>query len=301
MKSWLNQHAQALRLVLSRFKKNKLNTLLISLAISVSIALPSVAYVLIDNLSGLSKQVKTDSQLSVFLASNLDETAVSQIKDTLARNAAIKNVTFVSKADALAKLTANSASEDALSGLESNPLPDAFFIEPVDLESESVDALKTELAKIDGVDEVVVDSAWIKRLGYLLALGNKVMLVLTALLGFALVAVIGNTIRMQILTQRTEIELSQLIGATNSFIRRPFLHAGAAYGLLGGLFGLLLTAIVIWLFNQSVVPLAAEYASNFSLHFPSIQLCISICIVSMLLGIFSAYLAVSKSLFKSIN
>jgi cell division transport system permease protein len=120
------------------------------------------------------------------------------------------------------------------------------------------------------------------------------------LLAFALVAVIGNTIRMQIITQQAEIELSHLIGATKGFIRRPFLYAGALYGLIGGLFALLITCAVIWLFNQSLAPLAAEYQANFSLNFPHFLTCAIICLLSLLIGLASAYFAVSKSLFKSI-
>ena len=174
------------------------------------------------------------------------------------------------------------------------------MIEPKQFDNESIEQLKQQISQINGVDEVVVDGAWIKRLNYLLALGNKIMLILASLLAFALVAVIGNTIRMQILTQRDEIELSQLIGATNRFIRRPFLYAGALYGLFGGLLGLILCALVIYLFNQSIVPLAAEYAANFNLHQPTFALSLLICITSVLLGVLSAYLAVSKSLLKSI-
>ena len=119
---------------------------------------------------------------------------------------------------------------------------------------------------------------------------------MAGLLAFALVAVIGNTLRMQILTQQAEIELSYLIGATKSFIRRPFLYAGALYGLLGGLFALLITFVSVVLFNQSLAPLAAEYQANFSLHLPSFSICLAICALALLLGIIAAYLAVSKSL-----
>jgi cell division transport system permease protein len=154
---------------------------------------------------------------------------------------------------------------------------------------------------LDGVDEVVVDGAWIKRLNYLVLLGKKAMLIIAGLLGLALVAVIGNTIRMQILTQQAEIEVSQLIGATKSFIRRPFLYAGALYGLIGALFALLITYAVIMIFNQSLTPLVAEYQTNFSLHFPQLQTCAIICAIALLVGLTSAYLAVSKSLFQSIR
>jgi cell division transport system permease protein len=299
MNGWLTQHMQALRLVLLRFKNNKLSTLLICLAIGVTLALPSILYVVLESMSGLANNVKNESQVSVFLKSDHDEKAVVTIKTALESNSDIKNFKFVPKEDALEQLKSADANNDVLNSLENNPLPDAFFVEPSKLDGESIDNLKKNLSKLDGVDEVIVDGAWIKRLNYLLALGKKAMLIIASLLAFALVAVIGNTVRMQIVTQQAEIELSRLIGATKSFIRRPFLYAGGLYGLIGGLFALAITCAVIYLFNKSLAPLVVEYQTNFSLNFPDLNTSLIICSLALLIGIASAYLAVSKSLFQS--
>ena len=299
MKIWLNQHTQALSLVLRRFKTNKLSTLLICLAIGVTLALPSIMYAVLDSVSGLANNVKSESQISVFLASSHNENNVQAVKLALEKNTAIKTFKFVTKENALSQLQTANANNEVLYSLENNPLPDAFFVEPSQLDAESIESLKNDLSKLDGVEEVIVDGAWIKRLNYLLLLGKKAMLILTGLLAFALVAVIGNTVRMQIVTQQAEIELSRLIGATKSFIRRPFLYAGALYGLIGGLFALIITFVVIYLFNQSLAPLAAEYQTDFSLSLPSLYTSGITCLLSLLVGLVSAYLAVSKSLFKS--
>ena len=299
MNVWLVQHAQALNLVLRRFKASELSTLLICLAIGVTLALPSIMYAVLDSVSGLANNVKSESQISVFLASSHNENNVQAIKLALEKNMAIKTFKFVTKEDALSQLQTANANNEVLNSLENNPLPDAFFVEPSKLDAESIESLKNDLSKLDAVEEVIVDGAWIKRLNYLLLLGKKAMLILTGLLAFALVAVIGNTVRMQIVTQQAEIELSRLIGATKSFIRRPFLYAGALYGLIGGLFALLITFVVIYLFNQSLAPLAAEYQTDFSLSLPSLYTSGITCLMSLLVGLVSAYLAVSKSLFKS--
>lgn len=301
MNAWLIQHSQALKLVLRRFKSNRLNTLLICLAIGVTLALPSILYTVLDSVNGLANNVKTESQVSVFLATNSNEETIADIKAALAKNEAIKNFKFVSKQDALAKLQATDTNNDVLNSLENNPLPDAFFVEPNKLDADSIASLQTELRQLAGVDEVVVDGAWLKRLNYLVLLGKQAMLIITILLAFVLIAVIGNTIRMQILTQQAEIDLSRLIGATKSFIRRPFLYAGGLYGLFGGLFALSITFMVIYLFNRSIAPIAEEYESNFLLNIPSASLCATICLLSFLLGLLSAYFAVSKSLLRSAN
>ena len=283
MKSWLTQHSQALQLVLRRFKANKLSTLFICLTIGVTLALPSIMYTVLDSLSGLANNVKSESQLSVFLATEHNQDAVATIKT------------------ALMKLQSAESSNSVLNALESNPLPDAFFVEPNKLDATSVANLKNEIAKLDGVDEVVMDGAWIKRLNYLILYRQKAMVILAGLLSLALIAVIGNTIRMQVLTQQAEIEVSQLIGATKSFIRRPFLYAGAIYGLIGGLLALLITCVVIFLFNQSLSALVAEYQTNFSLNLPGFSSLSVLSLLSSLVGLISAYFSASKSLYKSIG
>ena len=186
MKAWLIQHTQALNLVLRRFKSNQWNTLLICLAIGVTLALPSILYAVLDSVNGLANNVKTESKMSVFLATNHSEDAVGNIKAALEKNAAIKNFTFVSKQDALAKLQAAEANNEILNSLENNPLPDAFFVEPSQLDVESIASLQTELRQLEGVEEVVVDGAWLKRLNYLVLLGKQAMLIIASLLGFGL-------------------------------------------------------------------------------------------------------------------
>ena len=295
MNQWLTQQGQALGLVLSRFKKNSASTLLIALAIGVTLALPVVLYTALDNLNSLVNSVKKESTISVFLSKDHNEAMQQNIQQVLEKNISIQHVEFVPKDEALKQLAATNANEDIINSLEENPLPDAFFITPKSLDAVELDRLKYEVSQLRGVAHVLVDGAWIKRLNYLLALGKKIMLVLAALLGLVMFAVIGNTLRMQILTQRAEIELSQLIGATTSFIRRPFLYAGALYGLLGGLFALGIASLVLWLFNTSIAPLAAEYHSDFALGLPSVPTSIATCLVAIIIGLISSFLAVSKS------
>lgn len=301
MSTWLIQQTQALRLVLSRFRHNLLSTVFISLAIAVSLALPVIVYLVLDSFSGVTTTLKSESNINIFLEPNIDNTVRDSIHNILASHTTIESFTFVPKEKALEQLAQTTANQNILAGLDHNPLPDAFFIQLSTLDSQSISALTEQLRTIDGVAEVQIDNAWLKRLNYLLTIGKKAMFVLVILLGFAVFAVIGNTIRMQILTQQEEIEVSQLIGATKSFIRRPFLYAGAAYGMIGGLFALLISSGVILLFNQSISALASEYQTQFSLHLPDFNVFLTTCLTAMIIGLLSAYLAVSKSLFKSIN
>lgn len=298
MHKLLNQHLQALKQVLTRFGQHKVATLLICFVIATALTIPSVIYQVTTSLQGLIGNVKRESTISLFVSASADEDAVAQIKSVLEKNPELKSVQFISKEDAFNSIASNGNQQEVLNALEKNPLPDAFIVEPSSFEATQIEHLKTTLSSIEGVEEVLVDSAWIQRLNYLLALGNKAMLILVCLLGFALITIIGNTIRMQILSQQAEIELSYLIGATKNFIRRPFLYAGAIYGLLGGLIALGLTSFVIWLFNRSVLPLAAEYQTDFSLNQPSVITAIILCGLSLMIGIISAYFAVSNNYLK---
>lgn len=292
MKTWLSYHAQALRLVLSRFQKNKLGTFLICLSIGVTLALPSTAYIILDNLNGLVSHIKSESKLSVFLKPNMDEAQIKNLETSLKQNPAIQQLIFVSKQDALSQLSAVDANKNWLEALSSNPLPDAFFIEPKQLDAASVESLKSTLSAMDGVETVLVDGAWIKRFNYLLQLGQKVLVLLTGLLGFALIVVIGNTIRMQILTQQAEIELSQLIGATKSFIRRPFLYLGALYGLGGGILAAVITWLIVVLLNQTVTQLAASYQADFKLLVSNGLAPLMLLLIASFIGLVSAYFSV---------
>ena len=301
MNRWLNSHLQTLKQVVARWRQHLFSNLLISLTIAVTLALPVIVYLVLTSFSHLTSTIQSDSHISVFLSSSATPTTIDSIHNILTTKEMIAQFHFVPKAEALKQLMMDSNNSNIISTLPENPLPDAFFIEPKSLASEAIKQLKNELAQLDGVEAVQVDDAWLKRLSYLLTLGQKALLVLASLLGFALFMVIGNTIRMQILTQQEEIEVSQLIGATHRFIRRPFLYAGAIYGFVGALFALIISTAVIALFNLSISALATAYQSDFSLRLPSLEVTLITCLTAIGIGLFSAYFAVAKSLFKSIQ
>ena len=299
MKLWLVHHQQAFLMVLGRFKDNMLSTLLITIAIGVTLTLPVLINATLVSFSDLVTDVKKESSLSLFLENKHDDSTLKNIQTALEKNTQIKSFKYVSKDEALSALAESNGVQDLISTLEENPLPDAFIIEPKAIDANTIDSLKISLAHLDGVEDVIIDGAWLKRLNYLLSLGNKVLIALVTLLSFALFVVIGNTIRMQFLTHHAEIEVSQLIGATNSFIRRPFLYVGGLYGLFGALISIGVASVVIFTFNLSVTSLATEYQSNFKLQYPNWTATLYMIILSISLGLISSYLAVSKSLIGS--
>jgi cell division transport system permease protein len=152
---------------------------------------------------------------------------------------------------------------DIVAGLTQNPLPDAFIVEPGDSRPETLERLAETFRNWPAVAHVQIDSAWSHRLDAFLRIGRLAVTPLAGVGAGALVAVTFNTIRLQVLAQAAEIEVSRLIGATDAFIRRPFLYFGALQGALGGLFALLVIDVIGRALLPSVGELLALYGAAF--------------------------------------
>jgi cell division transport system permease protein len=300
MNNWINQHIQAIKLVLGRMLKNKLSTFMISLVIAVALCVPGLFYMGVDHLSKFTNHMQDETEISLFLKLDADKDALSEVDSILAKNDAIKAFHLVTKAEAWQTLKdkahANNETDSKIAELEKNPLPDAFFIQAKSTEPDALEALKIELQAIPGVEHVLLNTDWAKRLSTLLTLGKKIILFVTTLLGIALLVIIGNTIRMQILTQKDEVVVSKLIGATNSFIRIPFLYSGVLYGLFGGLLAIIILMMAVKLFNLSVQALSKLYSSDFSLPLVNSELFVGIIGFAIFVGWLGSYLAVSRSI-----
>jgi cell division transport system permease protein len=296
MKYWLNQHQQSLSVVFHKLKMSGLSTLIMCLVMGTALSLPALLYVIVDNFNHLAGDIKGESRISLFLKLDVEASTINQIKVKLEENVLVKSFEFVSKETALNKFKADEHTAEVASNLENNPLPDAFFVQASDNEPAAVNQLRDALQQYEGVELAQVDASWIQRLSNLLKLGKKAVITLAVLLGFAIVVIIGNTIRLQILTQKEEIEVSKLVGATNSFIRRPFLYTGALYGLGGGLAAWLILVAVVMIFNASIEDLAKLYASNFHLNLPSASHMILLVLSGVGLGWLGSYLAVNRSI-----
>ena len=293
MKHWINQHTQVWRLVLSRIMRNKLSTIMIWSVIGIALSLPAILYVVIDNLNQLAGEVKNEPQISVFMKLDVTSAALQDFKKKLEQHPGMAKQQFVSRDAAWKEMQ---EAQSVASQLEKNPLPDAFFIEPKDHSPDAISRLQHEIEGWPGVEHVLADADWAKRLYAVLQLGKKAVGILSGLLGFALIAIIGNTIRLQIATQREEIEVSKLIGATDGFIRRPFLYAGTLYGLGGSLLGLGFVNGILTIFNHSVADLAELYGSSFILVLPGWEISLGVIACAIVLGWLGSYIAVNRSL-----
>lgn len=287
MSAWLRQHRQALVSALARL--GVLNTVVIGVALS----LPAGGYALLENLRGMAGQVALDTRISLFLRQGAKRAEAEALGKVLRADRRIAKVRFVPREDALKELSAVQGLPEVIAALGHNPLPDAFV---VTAPGEEVEKLSSDLAKLPGVAHVQADAVWARRLAALASVGRLGLWLLTALLGIGLVAVTFNTIRLQILTQRAEIEVSRLIGATDGFIRRPFYYLGLVQGLAGGLVALAIVWIGLALLNQEVRFLAESYGASYRLGLLSGGDAVAVVIFAGLLGLLGAQLSVSRHL-----
>ena len=300
MTNWMNHHVQALKLVLGRMHDNFLSTFMICLVVGVATSLPGLFYVGVDNLSKLSGHMQDETEISLFLKVGVSQETVATIEVALSKNTEIKQHYFVNKDAAWKRFQDESANNGDINKvilqLNKNPLPDAFFIQAKSAEPEALEALKNSLQTLPGVEQALLNSEWAKRLSILLKLGTKIILVIAALLAITLLIIIGNTVRMQILTQKDEIEVSNLMGATSSFIRTPFLYAGMLYGLFGGLLAIAMMTGIMQAFNYSIAQISSLYSSDFSVALLNPKLFIGIISTATFIGWLGSYIAVSRSI-----
>lgn len=276
MKSWLRQHYSALLWALQRLLDAPVNTLLSLLAIGTALALPASGQMLLNNvLHGLPQASSEDSgsglrlaspQLSLFLNTDADRKTVDAVAGKLRKHEGIASQRFISRADTLKRMQADPGMRDLLAALPENPYPDTFILTPKSDAPAALDRLRDELKSWPGVEHVQLDSAWVRRLDALLRLGRSGLLVLATLLGVGLIAITFTTLRLQILVQRNEIEISRLLGATHAYIRRPFLYLGALQGLAGGMTAWLIVLAITLTLRGPTLQLTSLYGNRLILQ-----------------------------------
>lgn len=293
MSAWLSQHLQALRGALRKVAAQRAASLLNVLVIGIALALPAGGYAILGNLQAIATRFSLEPQLSLFLAPEARPADRENIEKRLRADPRVATVRFVSSEEALAELRQTEGMAEVIAALNQNPLPDTLVVKLRNLAPEQVEGLTAEAGKLPGVGHVQADSAWARRLSALIAVGQSGFMLLAVLLATGLVAVTFNTIRLQVLTQREEIEVARLLGATDAFIRRPFYYLGALQGLAGGVCSLGILVGGLALLNRGVHALAETYGSNFQLTFLPPGDAVAVALFASLLGWLGAYLSVS--------
>ena len=305
MNIWFRQHRFAFGSALATIRKAPGSFLFNVLVVAVALALPFAGLTLLDNVRPLSEQLSVDPEISLFMKPGVareDAQALApQLQQLLAGSHA--KISFVPREAALDSLKARSDIADVIETLGDNPLPDSYVMK---LEGFTTSAARADAARVDlladhmrqlpGVESVQVDSAWVKRLAALLGVLRLALMLLAVTLGVVVIAVVFNTIRLQVLTQKEEIAVSKLLGATDNFIHRPFYYTGTLLGLCSGAVALGAVALALRPLNTAIAEFARLYASEFQLAaLPPLGVA-GLLAISAGLGLVGALLSVQRHL-----
>jgi cell division transport system permease protein len=303
MNIWFRQHRFALGAAFAQVRKAPGSFLFNVLVVAVALALPFAGVTLLDNVRPMSEQLSVDPEISLFMKTDASREQAQDLAPQLRRILAGSKakVSFVPREQALENLKAKSGLSDVIETLGDNPLPDSYVMKLEGFTSHTTDAnrvdgIAEQMKLLPGVDSVQVDSSWVKRLAALLGVLRLVLLLLAVTLGVVVIAVVFNTIRLQVLTQRDEIAVSKLLGATDNFIHRPFYYTGALLGLCAGAVALGAVSLALRPLNAAIAEFARLYASEFQLTALAPLGLAGLLAISAGLGLVGAMLSVQRHL-----
>ena len=267
--AWFDHHLYSLVASLGRFFRRPWATLLTIGVMAVALALPLGLWVVLGNVSRFAGDVQGSRAISVFLKPAVPVARARTLAAELRGRGDIRQVQLRTPEQGLATLRERSGLGEAIDALaaagsdaaSSGVLPSVLLVTPRgdDL------LLAASLQHLPEADLVQHDALWRQRLDGWLRFGGRVALVLAALLGLGALLVVGNTVRLDIQSRREEIGVLQLLGASDGFIRRPFLYLGVWYGLAAGAAALALLTAAWLALRVPLAELAASYGSRFAL------------------------------------
>jgi cell division transport system permease protein len=237
------------------------------LVVAVALALPMSLKLFVSNARLATGDFKDAVDLSVYLKTDVALAKAQQLAASAKARHGVADVTLIPADQALEEFRTYSGFGKALELLEQNPLPHVLHVHPSPDASSTADieTLRQYFKAWPEVDLVQIDSEWVMRFNAILDVMRQVLTIAATLLGLGVVAVIGNTIRLEILNRRAEIEVTKLVGGSDGFVRRPFLYTGMLYGFTGALLAWGIITITVLLLEQPVATLAQLYGSQYSL------------------------------------
>jgi cell division transport system permease protein len=267
--AYLLNHAHGLFSSLGRLTRTPFTSAMTILVLAVAIALAGSFYIVVANIQQLTGNLEASNQMSLFLKDNITDSAGQKLADQLKQHPSSESVKFITKKQAMEEFKANSGFGEALTALDTNPLPSVIQVQPKNsLDSnEDIEKLMTEFKQLPQVDFVQVDMQWIERMQTIMLIASRAVFLVSVLLGFAVTFITGNTIRLELHNRRDEVYISKLVGATLSFIQRPFLYCGFWLGFIAGFSAWLIITIMLLIVESPVEKLSTLYNSGFELQF----------------------------------
>lgn len=296
LETWLSRHAQTLMGSLGRILQHPLATSMTMAVIALALALPLFLNVLLQNTRAATVDWNQAFELSVYLSKKAGVERAETLAKALRARSDVARVRVITAEQALSEFRESSGFGKALDLLDANPLPNALIVTPSLAASTpaGTQLLKAQIGALSDVDAVQLDTEWVQRLNAMLDVVRRVIWLTGALLALSVVLVVGNTIRLDILNRRTEIEVMKLVGATDGFARRPFLYSGVWYGLGGGLGAVLVVAVASALLAKPIARLVALYGSQFHLQGLRFGAAVSILGLSVALGWLGSWIAATR-------
>ena len=293
--TWITRHAQTSIAALRRLARQPFASLMIILVIAVTLALPAAVNLVVKNARSVSGSWDNALDFSVFLKEQVSTSDAEALAKLIDQRADVESVRFISADEAFSEFKRQSGFGEALEQLPDNPLPHTLVVRPgPGNTSDSLILLQEEIGNLPEADHVQADTEWVQRFHAILDIVRQAIAIGAALLGIAIVVIIGNTIRLDIENRRDEIEVTKLIGATNAFVRRPFLWTGFWYGLLGGLLALGLVYYGIHLLGGPVARLSGLYQSNIAVVSLNVREGAAILGIGVFLGLFGSWLTAAR-------
>lgn len=296
--TWLTRHLQSMFAALGRLLRRPLSTLLTTLVIAVALALPAGLWLVVKNARAATGDLATAVQVTAYMKVGTPLARADHLARQLRERPEVASVRVIPAEQALKEFREYSGFGSALDALTDNPLPHALVVQPrvEQRDGGTIEALRAFLTAAPDVDIVQADAEWARRLAALLDVLRTLFLAAAALLAVGVLAVIGNTIRLEIGARREEIEVTKLVGGSDAFVRRPFLYAGLFQGLFGGLLSLGLVALVIASVEAPIARLTALYGGRFRLGGLSLEEAGIVLLVGASLGLIGAWIGAARHL-----
>jgi cell division transport system permease protein len=290
-------HLQSLVFSLGKIYKAPTTTIMTVAVIGITLSLPCGFYLFLKNIETMSGDLSSSTQITLYLDLKTSEKSARKLNNTLASKEMVKNTEFISRDSALQTFRQSSGFGESINTLLSNPLPHTIVVIPKNNSDKfEIKNLLNSLQSLPEVKIAKLDTEWLERLFTILEIAKRAVGIITLLFAFAVLLIIGNTIRLDIQNRYQEIIVTKLIGATNAFIRRPFLYGGLWYGLFGGIVSWIIIELSYIAISGPLNRLNLLYQAKLDIVTFSFQDFIILIASSTLLGLIGSWIAVAKHL-----
>lgn len=298
MQNLINQHLKSANTGLNYLRQSYFASLITVLVIGIALALPMGLFIFLSHIQSLSGQIQKTYSLTLFLQNSVTADEIQELKHKLAMNPDIAEVEYVSKDSGLKELQQHSGLQDALRYLPENPLPPVLIVYPMASShtAQALQSLSQELSRYPNVDVVQYDMQWLERLNSLLALGQRMVLILLVCFGCGVVLITGNTIRLTTQRLRQEIEVVYLLGGTKQFVRRPIVYSGVYYGAVGAMVAWVIVFLASYFLSSPINQVLKHYGTQLAIPQFSLMQIVFLLITGIILGYTGARVAVGREL-----